>query len=371
MLGLNLGINKGITKNKYRTLAKSCDMLTATTDLETDRVGITLRAAVRGVEIIGDGNTYLTADINVNNYFDVVCEFSEPIPLGAWKYILDARTTENQNGGYIAINPSTGDIETGQGSSWTKVGNRYNVENVLFNTNIITFFARHTIGDAFTENVLFLELYNRDTNVTYTLDNTNRNNEYILVPDDNSESIICQQFLAPAQPTQENIEVVSMADSYGYTIADGTQYYDVAGTKQIPIGSVIPNYKDGVTSTAYIGGVHPDGVFVGRCKYDFTSDGTIIQLADNYHEIAKYDTTRILTEADGTPKILTLENIALVTNNQLYYNQDLKIGFFKESLTGDCHEKANKMFEQRVERLSDSDLVQLSDSEGEKLYSLV
>lgn len=383
MLGLNLGINKGVTKNKYRTLAKSCGMLTATTDLKTDRVGITSRAAVRGVEIIGDGNTYLELEnnINITNDFSIKFKF---LYVGGSVVLGDDTGTQSA----IIISPTfiryRDEISTHQADTPVSGVNEFEIilsgGNIEILKNGVSVLSESKAAIDFRFGRIFsygstsfrLEgcIYELEIN-NYTLDTTNRNNVYQLISKDKSESILLNQFLTPAQPTQENIEVVSMADSYGYTVANGTQYYDVAGIKQIPISSVIPNYKDGVTSTAYVDGVHPKGTFLGRCKYDFTSDGTTIQLADNYHQIAKYDTTRILTESDGTPKILTLENIALVTNNQLYYNQDLKIGFFKESLTGDCHEKANKMFKQRVERLSDSDLVQLSDSEGEKLYSLV
>jgi hypothetical protein len=64
-----------------------------------------------------------------------------------------------------------------------------------------------------------------------------------------------------------------------------------------------------------------------------------------YPKIAQADTNRILTEADGTPKLLAVADAVDNVLNQYFTKTDpdlLKTTFYAEPLTGDCLIKANK-----------------------------
>ncbi len=76
----------------------------------------------------------------------------------------------------------------------------------------------------------------------------------------------------------------------------------------------------------------------------FESGNSII-LDQPYDGITQYDLNRILTELDGTPKLITFDDSSAITNNQLFINKETKqIGFFSTPLTGDCLVKAEDFF---------------------------
>ena len=249
-----------------------CGAIHATTDLETDRVGKSSRPAVQGVEILGDGATYLIADLIDAGLFDVEFEIKS-ITSGNTEIFIDERL----NGGthFIFWGATKWSTTSGTVSYETINGVDYvSVKDFQMNTSDFTIFSRYTFTDNIISNLLSLKMTNKTTGITYTLDTNGDWNAttplgvYQLIPSDNSESILSQQYIAPEPATQINTDVISLADDYGYTIADGTQYYDELETQLIPIGTIIPNYPNGVTSSAYVDGVHPSGTYYGRVKYD-------------------------------------------------------------------------------------------------------
>ncbi len=150
-------------------------------------------------------------------------------------------------------------------------------------------------------------------------------------------------------------------------------------------------YEDGtpiITNHAYIsdgqgGSVNASAQYNGRVKYDnlvcdvsgtptgleFAS-GRYIRLSQAYDGFAQYDTNRIATEADGTPKVLAYDTMLHITNNQMFATEDKQaIGFFKTALTGDCLTKTMTFFKQG-EQLRDQNGDLLFDAQGNALFTL-
>jgi len=204
-------------------------------------------------------------------------------------------------------------------------------------------------------------------NVVYTLNTIpDSNGVYTFIPNDPTvEPILCQQYLAPVSPTVDDWDADEMLNKNGYSVSRALgknkgYTYDSKGTLPVPHGTLIPNYPDGVTSTAYVDGAHPEGQYqgsqylthpVGQCrgrvKYDIEvvggnwEAGSSLKLADTYHEIAKADTQRIWTELDGSPKEVPIATLAETTNNQLFVNKTRQtVSWYDAPLTGEALKRA-------------------------------
>ncbi len=98
--------------------------------------------------------------------------------------------------------------------------------------------------------------------------------------------------------------------------------------------------------------------------------GNSITLSQPYDGITENDNNRILTEADGTPKVLAYDDMLNITNNQMFATEDKQaIGFFKTALTGECLTKTMTFFKQG-EQLRDQNGDLLFDAQGNALFTL-
>jgi|LGOV01.1.fsa_nt_gb hypothetical protein len=78
-------------------------------------------------------------------------------------------------------------------------------------------------------------------------------------------------------------------------------------------------------------------------EYDWNNDGTNLSISQIYPDLVVADTSNIIYDAGGNPKILDWNSVANITNNQLFINKITEqIMFYEEELSGDCLNKANK-----------------------------
>ena len=371
--------------NYFGSLAKNCGLLMGVTDGVTDQVGKTTRLAVQGQAIVGDGSTYISLALqNLGNTHTIEFTFTTPTLFSP----IIGRSSTNE--GIFITGTSKIRYRGSDGVSHDfgislNIGEKYNIK-LIRESSLLTllindiFYASKVIPTNVTLSYEYLFWYltsNKYIGIlelfkinNYTLNTIPDSGVYQLIPVDGSEPILCQQYLAPAIPTVINIDVVSMQDALGYTEQSGAvQYYkDQALTLPFTVGTLIPNYPDGMTSTGYVDGAHPQGQYLGRAKYNFINNGTTLTLADNYNEVFKADTTGILHTA-GVPKVLTIVTVPNIANNQFFFDSNGKMLFFENSLLedSDCMIKALKHMK-FGEPLTDVNGDPLYDIDGKLIY---
>ena len=244
MLGLGLGLNKGSYANQLAALIKNCGLLSYATP-EIDKVGKTTRDAVQGVEIIGDGSTYVDTTIipNQNTVLRVWGNFTNlSVPSTNQRIGQDTSfAVDSMQFGIVSGNlwrfiwggsSLIGGIADTLSHKFEMNNGEFFVDDVkilgtagaLIGTPIYSLFlnAVNSGGAAATPcnfNLDRAEIVHNG--VTYTLDTQgDANGIYVFQPSDKTvEPILSQQFLAPATPTQIDTSVVSLQDTYGYTIS--------------------------------------------------------------------------------------------------------------------------------------------------------
>ncbi len=100
------------------------------------------------------------------------------------------------------------------------------------------------------------------------------------------------------------------------------------------------------------------------------ASGRYIRLSQAYDGFAQYDTNRIATEADGTPKVLAYDTMADNTLNQYFTSADRqKLMFFETPISGECETKALKELGFNESLLaSDVDGDYAIDADGDYVY---
>jgi len=92
----------------------------------------------------------------------------------------------------------------------------------------------------------------------------------------------------------------------------------------------------------------------------FESGNSIIK-TQQYNGEVKYDTNNILYNADGSPKVISFDDLDNIVGNQLYVSEDKQtILFFEEPLTGECDHKARRYVD-----INEQFMVETSEGSGE------
>jgi len=388
------------TTGPLRYLIRNCGLESyskgVTDGVLIDKVGKTgtesSREAVQALTLLGDGSTYLEADgilIPETDDFDVTfkCIFdnivsregiirqytSAPVDPFRWYVTTDVTGVLRYfHGGNVILGTTV--VSTTEESvvrfvkdaTSTRLYLNDNLEITDINRNMEqsnTIFLSDSSLGSFEGKLKSLTINN---GITYTLDINPDNNEYALIPDDNSPQIDVQQFLAPATPTEINITNEDIRDLYGYTVATGVETRDSAGLSPYTVGYKIPNYYNGL-SVGYLSGEHFRGTYTGRVKYNFSLVGDVLKLDDLYNGIFIADVTGILHTAgvlnelswSGIPNIKLGEG----GNPQMIANKDEEsVAFYENGLPegSDCLYRALKL-----QKLNEGYQVQTTESSGE------
>jgi len=383
------------TTGPLRYLIRNCGLESyskgVTDGVLIDKVGKTgtesSREAVQGRTILGDGSTYLDTTIvpNQNTILRVWGNFNSLT--GGQRFGTRVSTTSNMY--FFGISAT---IEWQFG--WENVGafavaadtdfHKFEINGgkFLIDDAVVYDFSSTPLTSIITTlDILGLNQNGSHVNqcdfdldkaeivhngITYTLDINPDNNEYALIPDDNSPQIDVQQFLAPATPTEINITNEDIRDLYGYTVATGVETRDSAGLSPYTVGYKIPNYYNGL-SVGYLSGEHFRGTYTGRVKYNFSLVGDVLKLDDLYNGIFIADVTGILHTAgvlnelswSGIPNIKLGEG----GNPQMIANKDEEsVAFYENGLPegSDCLYRALKL-----QKLNEGYQVQTTESSGE------
>ncbi len=188
-----------------------------------------------------------------------------------WGHYVDLFSVINHNSvNTIAFSVETGDLIV----NGVKFGS-YPVPSGYFNSNIFYMLKRDPAYEPFSGGILGYSDYN------YKLNTIPNESEYQLVPDDGSESIMCQQYLQPEIPTRDNVEAEDMLNKYGYTVSKalGDNLFDNNS------GAVLENKAFNT-----IGGISTNiGTFADEIFYTYTSQVVISTLLSQSKQIVFYE----------------------------------------------------------------------------------
>ncbi len=361
-------------------LIKNCGLIQYATPV-TDKVGKSSRDSVRGKALVGNGSTYvilngITPDALPDNYnisgeaiyndnaltlpafwgasndnpsrFYLATDNSDTKDIILGFYDTVSRLDVNLNLGDLVrwsleVTPTTYEITVNGVTSGTIPYNKTSI------TSQLRMLSRSGVSES-NHKILKFEITDRDTGKVSSLAIESRQSDGVIPLNGSDGSVIlCEQFLSPATPVVNSLQE-SYFDALGGTIADGSQYLDVGLTVQADIGTPI------ITNHAFTASGNISPQYNGRVKYDnlvcdvsgtptgleFAS-GRYIRLSQPYDGFAQYDTNRIATEADGTPKVLAYDTMADNTLNQYFTSADRqKLMFFKVPISGECETKALK-----------------------------
>ena len=367
-------------RNKYslfQDLVDNCGLIAFNTP-ETDKVGKQSRPAEQALQALGDGVTYIDTGIvpNQNTALRIWGNFKN-----LTNQLIGTRDSSGVSQFFFGVFSSN--FFLGYGTSQTigitadTLSHKFEIfDGELFLDDVkISGNKGATIGNPSFDiwlqtlnnggSVLFASNFNLEyaeidhNGKTYTLDPTTRlsNGQYPLTTEVGNEPLYAQQFLSPATPTEVITTRESLADTIGYTIADGTQTQDAAGLLSIAVGDIIPNFLNSNISIGYLNGEHFIAQYSGRVKYDMVvcdvngiptggtwESGAYITWADLYNGVFISDLNDITTNhLLGTNKALAYDDMVDNENNQQFASPDRqRIMWFEEPISGECEVKALK-----------------------------
>ena len=157
------------------------------------------------------------------------------------------------------------------------------------------------------------------------------------------------------------------------TYEDYLTYFDAERTIPIDVDTPVNCDKFGNLFAYNNAGEMPKAESIGSVKQNFVvcdvsgtpisaefQSGNYIKIADDYFT-ESFDLNNILYDAGGDAKIIAYDDLANITNNQLFVSLDKqKIMFYEEELTGDCLYRACKAL-----KLNEPYMVQTAEGSGE------